>query len=322
MKGSNIVLTAEDGGIKVATAQDLVLNSVKMGNTTVSKDGMIIVAPTASRTVVLNSAGLNNGGNKITNVLAGTDDTDAVNVKQLKLANTTIDRGLNFGGDSGDPVNRKLGETLTVKGGDTINADPATKNISVTANGEDILTVRLAKDINLGETGSVTTGNTQVNNAGITRDNLLLRMSEDDWDDILNIHLKAVYRLSKRVLKGMTKARFGRIINVSSVVAHFANPGQANYSAAKAGIEAFSRSLAKEMGSRQITVNSVAPGFIATEMTDTLSEDLRKKMSDQVALGRLGEPQDIANAVSFLASDKASYITGTVLHVNGGLYMN
>ena len=160
-----------------------------------------------------------------------------------------------------------------------------------------------------------------VNNAGITRDNLLLRMSEDDWDDILNIHLKAVYRLSKRVLKGMTKARFGRIINVSSVVAHFANPGQANYSAAKAGIEAFSRSLAKEMGSRQITVNSVAPGFIATEMTDSLSEDLRKKMSDQVALGRLGEPQDIANAVSFLASDKASYITGTVLNVNGGLYM-
>ena len=152
-----------------------------------------------------------------------------------------------------------------------------------------------------------------VNNAGI--------MSEDDWDDILNIHLKAVYRLSKRVLKGMTKARFGRIVNISSVVAHFANPGQANYSAAKAGIEAFSRSLAKEMGSRQITVNSVAPGFIATEMTDALSEDIRKKMSDQVALNRLGEPQDIANAVSFLASDKAGYITGTVLHVNGGLYM-
>ncbi len=160
-----------------------------------------------------------------------------------------------------------------------------------------------------------------VNNAGITKDNLLLRMSEDDWDDILNIHLKAVYRLSKRVLKGMTKARFGRIINISSVVAHFANPGQANYSAAKAGIEAFSRSLAKEMGSRQITVNSVAPGFIATEMTDQLSEDIRKKMTDQVALNRLGEPQDIADAVSFLASDKASYITGTVLHVNGGLYM-
>ncbi len=150
---------------------------------------------------------------------------------------------------------------------------------------------------------------------------LVNNASEDDWDDILNIHLKAVYRLSKRVLKGMTKARFGRIINISSVVAHFANPGQANYSAAKAGIEAFSRSLAKEMGSRQITVNSVAPGFIATEMTDQLSEEIRKKMTDQVALNRLGEPQDIADAVSFLASDKASYITGTVLHVNGGLYM-
>lgn len=161
-----------------------------------------------------------------------------------------------------------------------------------------------------------------VNNAGITRDNLLLRLSEEDWDDILNIHLKAVYRLSKRVLRGMTKARFGRIINISSVVAHFANAGQTNYSAAKAGMEAFSRSLAKEMGSRQITVNSVAPGFIATEMTAELSEDIRKKMTDQVALNRLGEPQDIANAVSFLASDRASYITGTVLHVNGGLYMN
>lgn len=160
-----------------------------------------------------------------------------------------------------------------------------------------------------------------VNNAGITRDNLLLRMSEDDWDDILNIHLKAVYRLSKRVLKGMTRARFGHIINISSVVAHFANPGQANYSAAKAGIEAFSRSLAKEMGSRQITVNSVAPGFISTEMTDQLSEDIRKKMTEQVALGRLGNTQDIAHAVSFLAGDKSSYITGTVLHVNGGLYM-
>lgn len=160
-----------------------------------------------------------------------------------------------------------------------------------------------------------------VNNAGITKDNLLLRMSEDDWDDILNIHLKAVFRLSKRVLKGMTKARFGRIINISSVVAHFANPGQANYSAAKAGIEAFSRSLAKEMGSRQITVNCIAPGFIATEMTEQLSEDIRKKMNDQVALNRFGEPQDIADAVSFLASEKASYITGNVLHVNGGLFM-
>lgn len=160
-----------------------------------------------------------------------------------------------------------------------------------------------------------------VNNAGITKDNLLLRLNEDDWDDVLNTHLKAVFRLSKRVLKGMTKARFGRIINISSVVAQFANPGQTNYSAAKAGIEAFGRSLAKEMGSRQITVNAVAPGFIATDMTDVLDESLKAAMIAQVPLNRLGQPQDIADAVSFLASERAAYITGTVLHVNGGMYM-
>lgn len=161
-----------------------------------------------------------------------------------------------------------------------------------------------------------------VNNAGITKDNLLLRLGEDDWDAVLDTHLKAVYRLSKRVLKGMTRARFGRIINVSSVVAHFANAGQTNYSAAKAGVEAFGRSLAKEMGSRQITVNAVAPGFIATDMTDDLDAAIKDKMIAQVPLKRLGQPQDIANAVSFLASERASYITGTVLHVNGGMYMN
>jgi 3-oxoacyl-[acyl-carrier protein] reductase len=161
-----------------------------------------------------------------------------------------------------------------------------------------------------------------VNNAGITKDNLLLRLNEDDWDDVLNTHLKAVFRLSKRALKGMTKARFGRIINISSVVAQFANPGQTNYSAAKAGIEAFGRSLAKEMGSRQITVNAVAPGFIATDMTEVLDESLKAAMVAQVPLNRLGQPQDIANAVSFLASERAAYITGTVLHVNGGMYMS
>ena len=160
-----------------------------------------------------------------------------------------------------------------------------------------------------------------VNNAGITKDNLLLRLNEGDWDDVLNTHLKAVYRLSKRVLKGMTKARFGRIINISSVVAHFANAGQTNYSAAKAGIEAFGRSLAQEMGSRQITVNAIAPGFIATDMTDALDDAIKAKMIAQVPLNRLGQPQDIADAVSYLASDRASYITGTVLHVNGGMYM-
>ncbi|MBE0407260.1 YadA-like family protein [Psychrobacter sp. AOP22-C1-22] len=167
--GDNMVLSDDlSGGIKIATAQDLVLNSVKTGNTTVNNNGMTIVAPTLARTVVLNSNGLNNGGNKIINVKAGEADTDVVNVGQLNLANTTINKGLDFGGDSGTDVNRKLGEKLIVKGGDTINADPTTKNISVTANGADTLTVRLAKDINLGNTGSVTTGNTQVNNAGIT----------------------------------------------------------------------------------------------------------------------------------------------------------
>lgn len=160
-----------------------------------------------------------------------------------------------------------------------------------------------------------------VNNAGITRDNLLLRMSGDDWSDIMSIHLSAVFHLSKRVLRGMTKARFGRIINISSVVAQMGNGGQANYAAAKAGVEGFSRTLAKEMGSRNITVNSVAPGFIATDMTDELTEEQRQRLLAQVAINRLGTPQDIAHAVSFLASDRAGYITGTVLAVNGGLHM-
>ncbi|MDE4453885.1 YadA-like family protein [Psychrobacter sp. DAB_AL62B] len=165
LKGDNILLTPESGGIKVALAKDLTgLNSVTTGNTVMNTSGVSFTGSTVN----LSGTGLNNGGNQITNVKAGTEDMDAVNVGQLNLANTTIDKGLNFGGDSGTDVNRKLGQKLIVKGGDTINADSATKNISVTANGDDTLTVRLAKDINLGETGSVTTGNTQVNNAGIT----------------------------------------------------------------------------------------------------------------------------------------------------------
>ena len=161
-----------------------------------------------------------------------------------------------------------------------------------------------------------------INNAGITRDNLLLRMNSDDWQDIVAVHLNAVFHLSKRVLRGMTKARFGRIINISSVVAQMGNAGQTNYVAAKAGVEGFSRSLAQEMGSRNITVNCVAPGFIATDMTDALSPEQREKMMANIAVNRLGTAQDIAYAVSFLASEKSSYITGTVLPVNGGLYMN
>lgn len=161
-----------------------------------------------------------------------------------------------------------------------------------------------------------------VNNAGITRDNLLLRMKTDDWQDILDVHLTAVFLLSKRVLKGMAKARFGRIINITSVVARMGNAGQANYAAAKAGIEGFSRALAREMGSRNITVNCVAPGFIDTDMTEVLDEKVKQSMLDAVPLGRLGQPDDVAAAVAFLAGSGGAYITGTVLPVNGGMYLD
>ena len=159
-----------------------------------------------------------------------------------------------------------------------------------------------------------------VNNAGITRDTLMLRMNEDDWGDVINTNLNSVYRVSKAVLRGMTKAKWGRIINVSSVVAQMGNPGQANYCASKAGIEGFSRSLAQEIGSRGITVNSVAPGFIETSMTDDLAEDVKYRMLEGVPMKRLGQPEEIASLVGFLASDKASYITGETIHVNGGMY--
>ncbi len=160
-----------------------------------------------------------------------------------------------------------------------------------------------------------------VNNAGITRDNLLMRMKDEDWQAILDTNLTSVYRTSKAVMRGMMKARKGRIINIASVIGVTGNAGQANYAAAKAGIIAFSKSLAKEIGSRGVTVNVVAPGFIDTDMTKDLPEDAKAAMLGQIALGRLGEPADIAHAVSFLASPAASYITGETLHVNGGLYM-
>ncbi|MFC4161286.1 3-oxoacyl-ACP reductase FabG [Chitinimonas lacunae] len=161
-----------------------------------------------------------------------------------------------------------------------------------------------------------------VNNAGITRDQLLMRMKEDDWEAVLDTNLRSVFRLSKAVLRGMMKARWGRIISISSVVGSTGTPGQANYAAAKAGIEGFTRALAREVGSRQITVNSVAPGFIDTDMTAALSEDYRAKLLAQIPLERLGSPRDVAEAVAFLASERAAYITGTTLHVNGGMYMN
>ncbi|WP_028669940.1 3-oxoacyl-ACP reductase FabG [Saccharospirillum impatiens] len=160
-----------------------------------------------------------------------------------------------------------------------------------------------------------------INNAGITKDNLFLRMKELEWDSVIDTNLSSAYRMSKAVMKSMTRARFGRIVNVSSVVASMGNAGQANYCAAKAGLEGFTRSLAREVGSRNITVNAVAPGFIQTDMTHDLPEATRDALLKQVPLGRLGDPNEIAAAVAFLVSDQASYITGETLHVNGGMYM-
>ena len=160
-----------------------------------------------------------------------------------------------------------------------------------------------------------------VNNAGITRDNLLMRMKEEEWDEIMQVNLKSVFRASKAVLRGMMKQRSGRIINITSVVGAMGNAGQANYAAAKAGLMGFAKSMAREVGSRGITVNCIAPGFIDTDMTRALPEEVRETFEAQTALGRFGDAQDIADAVLFLASDQAKYITGQTLHVNGGMLM-
>jgi 3-oxoacyl-[acyl-carrier protein] reductase len=161
-----------------------------------------------------------------------------------------------------------------------------------------------------------------VNNAGITRDNLAMRMKDEEWDAVIDTNLKAVFRMSRLVMRGMAKARAGRIINISSVVGSTGNAGQANYAAAKAGVEGMSRALARELGSRNITVNCVAPGFIDTDMTRDLPDTVREALRANVVLGRLGFPEEVAAAVAFLASPAAAYITGTTLHVNGGMYMS
>lgn len=161
-----------------------------------------------------------------------------------------------------------------------------------------------------------------VNNAGITRDNLAMRMGDDEWDAVIETNLKAVFRLSRAVMRGMMKARFGRIVNITSVVGYAGNAGQANYCAAKAGVAGMSRSLARELGSRNITVNCVAPGFVATDMTHALTEEQKKSMLASIPLGRAGTPEDIAGAVSFLVSPAAAYVTGTTVHVNGGMFMD
>jgi 3-oxoacyl-[acyl-carrier protein] reductase len=161
-----------------------------------------------------------------------------------------------------------------------------------------------------------------VNNAGITRDNLALRMKDAEWDEVMDTNLRPVFRLSRGVMRGMMKARWGRIINITSVVGASGNPGQANYAAAKAAVVGMTKSLAREIGSRNITVNCVAPGFIDTDMTRVLPEEQRKALLTQIPLGRLGKVEDIAAAVAYLASPGADYVTGTVLHVNGGMYMS
>ena len=160
-----------------------------------------------------------------------------------------------------------------------------------------------------------------VNNAGITRDNILMRMKADEWSDVIDTNLNALYRGSKACLRGMTKARWGRIVNITSVVGSMGNAGQSNYAATKAGAEGFSRALARELGSRAVTVNAVAPGFIDTDMTRELTDDQRGLMLGQIPLGRLGAPEEIAALVGFLCSDAAGYITGETLHINGGMYM-
>ena len=160
-----------------------------------------------------------------------------------------------------------------------------------------------------------------VNNAGITKDNLLMRMKDDEWQSVIDINLGSMFRVTKLCLRAMTKAKWGRVVNISSVVGSSGNPGQTNYAASKAGIEGFTRSLAKEIGSRGITVNSVAPGFIETDMTSTLGGEQVQKLLSQVPLRRLGKPEEIASVVGFLVSEEASYITGETIHVNGGMYM-
>ena len=163
--------------------------------------------------------------------------------------------------------------------------------------------------------------NVLVNNAGITKDGLLMRMKDEDWASVIDTNLTSIYRMSRRAVRGMMKARYGRIINITSVVGQMGNAGQTNYAATKAGAEGFSRALAREIGSRGVTVNCVAPGFVETDMTEELDERLLNSMLDAVPMGRMAQPEEIAAAVSFLASDDASYITGAVLAVNGGMYM-
>lgn len=230
----------------------------------------------------------------------------------------------------GQAIALKLGQSgATVIGTATTDAGSAAikqylekagiKGSGITLNVNDALQIEQTMQMIREQFGEV---EILVNNAGITRDNLLIRMKDQEWDEIMETDLKSVFRLSRVVLRAMMKARYGRIINISSVVGAMGNSGQANYAAAKAGMFGFSKSLAREVGSRNITVNCVAPGFIDTDMTRVLPEELQQDLIRHVPLGRLGRPEEVAAAVAFLASSAAGYITGTVLHVNGGMYMD
>ncbi|OOF78040.1 3-oxoacyl-ACP reductase [Rodentibacter caecimuris] len=212
-----------------------------------------------------------------------------------------------------------IGTATSEKGAETISAYLGEKGKGLVLNVADKTSIETMLEQIKNDFGDI---DILVNNAGITRDNLLMRMKDDEWFDIMQTNLTSIYHLSKAMLRSMMKKRFGRIINIGSVVGSTGNPGQSNYCAAKAGVIGFSKALAKEVASRGITVNVVAPGFIATDMTDVLTDEQKSSILSNVPAGRLGEAKDIAKAVAFLASDEAAYITGTTLHVNGGLHMS
>lgn len=212
-----------------------------------------------------------------------------------------------------------IGTATSEKGADSISAYLAEKGTGLVLNVADLTSIDTTLAKIKADFGDI---DILVNNAGITRDNLLMRMKDEEWVEIMQTNLTSVYHLSKAMLRTMMKKRFGRIITIGSVVGSMGNAGQANYCAAKAGVIGFSKALAKEVASRGITVNVVAPGFIATDMTDVLTEEQKAGILSQVPAGRLGEPKEIAKAVAFLASEDAAYITGTTLHVNGGMFTN
>ncbi|AOJ68182.1 MULTISPECIES: 3-oxoacyl-ACP reductase FabG [Burkholderia] len=215
-----------------------------------------------------------------------------------------------------------IGTATTEAGAEGISAafkEAGLEGRGAVLNVNDAATVDALVESTLSEFGAL---NVLVNNAGITQDQLAMRMKDEEWDAVIDTNLKAVFRLSRAVLRPMMKARGGRIVNITSVVGSAGNPGQINYAAAKAGVAGMTRALAREIGSRGITVNCVAPGFIDTDMTKVLPQDQQAALKTQIPLGRLGSPEDIAHAVAFLASPQAGYITGTTLHVNGGMFMS